>query len=294
VEVALAAGAIDVASAAADELDAIVEAYSTPALDATRLVARGRVHLAQGDVSGAADELRHAIRAWREVGAPFEVARTRAVLAHVLRALDDDDAADLELQAALTEFERLGARIDAQAAQRDLQAAMERRRGPSQTRMTFMFTDIVGSTKLAEALGDEAWDRLLRWHDDTLRALVTAGGGEIVKSTGDGFFAAFGGAHPAVDCAVSIQRALADHRRTSGFALSVRIGLHTAEASRRGTDYSGVGVHTAARVADLAGPGEILATTETLVEAGIDGTGAREATVKGVTAPVAVATVAWD
>src|SRR4029077_15358403 len=107
-----------------------------------------------------------------------------------------------------------------------------------------MFTDIVGSTKLAEVLGDQAWERLLRWHDDTLRGLVAIGGGEIVKSTGDGFFAAFDTAQAGVACALAIPRALRDHRE--GFAPPVRIGLHTADANRRGTDYSGMAVHVAA------------------------------------------------
>jgi len=98
----------------------------------------------------------------------------------------------------------------------------------------------------------------------------------------------------ALDCAISIQRALAEHRRSSGFALSVRIGLHTAQASRRGSDYRGVGVHTAARVADLAGAGEILATTETSAEAGLAASGSREAAVKGVTTPVTVSLVDWS
>ena len=157
-----------------------------------------------------------------------------------------------------------------------------------------MFTDIVGSTSLAEALGDEAWERLLRWHDDTLRNLVTSGGGEIVNPTGDGFFAAFEAARPAIDCAVAIQRALQEHRASAGFAPSVRIGLHTAEANRRGADYSGKGVHVAARVGALAGGGEILATAETLAEAGDIQTSARRQTpVKGVAAPIEIATVTW-
>ncbi len=57
--------------------------------------------------------------------------------------------------------------------------------------MTFMFTDIVGSTNLAEAMGDEAWEHVLKWHDDTLRGLVAKDGGEVVSPTGDGFFVAF-------------------------------------------------------------------------------------------------------
>jgi class 3 adenylate cyclase len=156
-------------------------------------------------------------------------------------------------------------------------------------------TDIVGSTNLAEALGDQAWEGVLRWHDDTIRRLVASGGGEIVNPTGDGFFAAFSSARAGVETATSIQRALRDHRVSSSFAPPVRIGLHTAEASRRGSDYSGMGVHVAARVAALAGTGEILATAETLAEAGdVSATDAREATVKGVTTPVHVAAVAWS
>jgi class 3 adenylate cyclase len=160
--------------------------------------------------------------------------------------------------------------------------------------MTFMFTDIVGSTTLAEAIGDRAWERLLRQHDDMLRGLIAGGGGEIVNSTGDGFFVAFDSARAAVDCAISIQRALVEHRDTTGFALSVRIGLHTAEANRRGADYSGKGIHVAARVAALADGGEILATAETLAEAGHVPTGERRtAQVKGVTETLHLAAIDW-
>ncbi len=124
---------------------------------------------------------------------------------------------------------------------------------------------------------------------------MASGGGEVVNSTGDGFFVAFDAARSGVDCAISIQRALADHRDSTGFALSVRIGLHTAEANRRGTDYSGTAVHVAARVAALAVGGEILATAETLADAGtVSTSGARSASVKGVTAPVDVAAIAWS
>ena len=119
--------------------------------------------------------------------------------------------------------------------------------------------------------------------------------GEVVNSTGDGFFVAFDSARKGVDCAVAIQRALAEHRRTSGFAPAVRIGLHAAEANRRGDDYSGMAVHVAARVAALAGGGEIVATVDTLAEAGdVAATEPQEAALKGVTAPVRVASVAWD
>ncbi len=294
VEIAIAGGDVPRARAAADELAGIVSGYPSPALEAGRQVALGRVLLAEGDAAGAVRELRAAVRGWREVGAPYEVARARAVLSRALRGLDDDEGADLEQHAALDEFQRLGARLDASTAERELRDAEDRRSGPVQTRRTFMFTDIVGSTNLAEALGNEAWERVLRWHDDLLRGLVANAGGEIVNSTGDGFFVAFDSARQGIDCAVSIQRALRDHRDSTGFAPSVRIGVHSAEANRRGTDYSGMGVHVAARVAALAGGGEILATDETLVEAGdVPTADAREARVKGVTAPLNLASITW-
>ena len=294
VEIAIAADDPLRARAAADELSRIVESYPLPALEAGKHTALGRVLIAEGDPTGAARELRSAIRFWREVVSPFEVARTQVLLARALQAVDDDDDADLELKAALAEFERLGAAPDAAAVARQLKGAEDRRVAPAHIHKTFMFTDIVGSTNLAEALGDEAWENLLRWHDDMLRTLVAKNGGEVVNSTGDGFFVAFESAGRGIDCARAIQRALVDHRRTGGFALSVRIGLHTAEANRRGADYSGVGVHLAARVAALAGGGEILATAATLAEAGdVEAGDRREATVKGVSAPVDIASVSW-
>jgi class 3 adenylate cyclase len=216
------------------------------------------------------------------------------VLAGALRALGDDEDADLESRVALEEFERLGARPDAAAAARELRDADERRSGPAAIRRTFMFTDIVGSTKLAEALGDTAWAHTLRWHDETLRRLIVDGGGEVVNSTGDGFFASFDTARAAIDTAVAIQRALRDHREQAGYPAEVRIGIHAADAARRGDDYSGVGVHIAARIGAIAEADEILATDEVLVEAGeIRSHDQREVAVRGVSTPVQVASIDW-
>jgi class 3 adenylate cyclase len=294
-EIAIATGDIALARTAVDELVGVVSGYPSPALEAGRQAALGRVLVAEGDFPAATRELRGAIKGWREVGAPYEVARARAVLSRALRAVGNEDDAELELRAALDEFRRLGARVDVEQAERELREAEDRRTGPLSATKTFMFTDIVGSTNLAEMLGDKAWERLLRWHDDMLRKLVAGGGGEVVNSTGDGFFVAFDSARSGIDCAISIQRALADHRDRTGFALSVRIGLHTAEANKRGADYSGTAVHVAARVAALAGGGEIVATAETLGDAGsVSTSGARSASVKGVTAPVNVASIAWS
>jgi len=294
VEILLATGDVAAARAAVDEVAGPSD-YPSPALEAGQRVATGRVLLAEGDPMGAARELRRAVTTWRDVGAPYEVARSRAVLAMALRTLDEPDDADLELRAALEDFRRLGAMVDAQAAENELRASEERRSAPEQVHRTFMFTDIVESTRMAEALGNAAWEGLLAWHDTTLRRLIAAGGGDVVNSTGDGFFAAFGSARKAVDSAISIQRALRDHRAEVGFAPAVRVGVHAAEAVRRGADYSGIGVHVAARVGALAQGGEICATATTLEEAGVPpATPPVEVTLKGVSTPLAIAPVAWN
>jgi class 3 adenylate cyclase len=294
VEISVAAGDAVKARTAADELARIVGDYPSPALEAGRHMALGRVLLAEGDGTGAVGELRAAIRSWREVGAPYEVAKVRALLARALRAAGVDDDADFELRAARDEFERLGATPDLTATEAHLREVSDRRARPSQVRRTFLFTDIVGSTNLAEALGDEAWERMLAWHDEALRTLFARAGGEVVNSTGDGFFVAFESSRVAIECAVAIQRALDDHRRTSGFAPPVRIGLHAANATQRGHDYSGMGVHLAARIAGLAQGGEVVASAETLSEADVEAVGAREVQVKGVSVPVGIASVTWS
>jgi class 3 adenylate cyclase len=229
------------------------------------------------------------------VGAPYEVARTRAVLSRALRVLGDEDDAELERSAALDEFRRLGARVDVGVLEREERDATDRLTGPTTARMTFMFTDIVGSTNLAEAIGDGAWERVLRWHDDTLRTVIAGGGGDIVNTTGDGFFAAFRSARQGVDTAIAIQRALVAGRDTVFVVPAVRIGLHTAEATVRGSDYSGKGVHVAARVGALAGGGEILATAAVLAEAEHTATSDRRTEqIRGVAEPVEIAAITWS
>ena len=92
------------------------------------------------------------------------------------------------------------------------------RRPARRVMKTFMFTDIVGSTNLVEALGDEAWETILRWHNTALREVFTAHDGEEISTTGDGFFVSFDSPELAVAAAIAIQRRLAEHRSTQGFA----------------------------------------------------------------------------
>jgi class 3 adenylate cyclase len=296
VEIAVAARDLARARTAAEELSGIADAFASPALHAAKHDGWGRVLLAEGGAEEAIREVRTAIRHWQEVGAPYEVAKDRVVLASALRRLDQDDQADLELETAKAEFDRLGAVRDAATTDDALRAAAGRRSAAVTARKTFVFTDIVGSTNLAEAMGDEAWEHLLRWHNETLRSLFDRYGGEVVVSTGDGFFVAFDSSRAAVESAVAVQRALAEHRRTHGFAPSVRIGAHATEASQRGTEYSGMGVHVAARIAALAEGGQVLVSAETAAEANTAYriSDPRSVALKGVSGELDVVSIDWS
>lgn len=163
---------------------------------------------------------------------------------------------------------------------------------PRRVVKTFMFTDIVKSTNLVEVLGDEAWEALLRWHDKTLRSLFAAHRGEEVVTTGDGFFVGFDSPDTALECAVAIQRTLAEHRQSHGFAPQVRIGVHASDATQVGRDFKGKGVHEAARIAALAEGGEILASKQTA--AGYPSVSEpRSVILKGISEPVEVVSINW-
>ena len=157
---------------------------------------------------------------------------------------------------------------------------------------TFMFTDVVGSTNLVEALGDEAWDTLLRWHDATLREVFTAHEGREISTTGDGFFVSFDSPEAAVAAAIAIQRRLAEHRQKAGFAPQVRIGLHASDAQQVGTNFRGKGVHEASRIAGLATGGQIIASLTTVGEA-YRSSGVRSELLKGLSEPMEVVTIDW-
>ena len=132
---------------------------------------------------------------------------------------------------------------------------------------TVLFTDIVGSTERAAALGDRRWRELLEAHDALVHREVERGRGTVVKTTGDGVLAAFDGPARALRAAQAIRS------QASALGLTLRVGLHSGECELRGTDLAGIAVHIGARVAALAGPGEILATgtvADLVVGSGID------------------------
>ncbi len=296
VEITLAMGDSEAALAAVEEMEGIAATYGTSVLRALAGCARGALQMAEGEAAAALGSLRQSLRLWQEIDAPYEGARARVAMAAAYRASGDDASARLELDAALSAFERLGAALDTRRVRELLETGAGdggRSVAPSRATKTFMFSDIVNSTPLIGAIGDLAWNDLLNWHDKTLRSLFSAHAGEEFKHGGDGFAVAFESARAAVDCAVAIQSSLAEHRRNHGFALQVRIGLHTSEATRRGTDYGGKGVHAAARIGGLAGAEEIIACLETVEAAGVSASEPRSVTLKGISEPVRVVAINW-
>ena len=298
VEIALANGSLPDARAAAQELDDIASVYDTTAIQASAASASGELAAAEGDTDGAVADLRRSLQLWQEVDAPYEAAKVRLHLASVYGSCGDKSVALLELDAALAGFQRLGAGLDEKRALEIRERGWQTPTKPAshdRATKTFMFTDICKSTPLVEAMGDSAWDGILRWHDEALRSLFAEHIGEEVKHQGDGFFVAFDSERQALDCAVAIQRALTDNRRDHGFAPDVRIGLHAASATQRGDDYVGIGVNLASRIGATADAGEILVSQTTMSGAGIshDASAPRSITLKGISEPVDVVTLNW-
>jgi class 3 adenylate cyclase len=124
--------------------------------------------------------------------------------------------------------------------------------------VTLLFSDIEGSTQLTEALGDREWMNLLREHNELVRAQLAAHRGFEVKAQGDGFMLAFASARDALNCAIGIQRGLAERDASE---LRVRIGLHTGETIKEADDFFGKAVILAARIAGEARGSEILVSS---------------------------------
>lgn len=301
VEIALTANDTATARAAAEEIGQIAERYTTRGPKASAAAARGVIELAEGDIQAASHDLQLAVELCTLAEAPYETAVVRRALAEAYAAGGDADAAIVEARAARAGFEHLGAMPDLRRTDRllaTLEASTDpRAAGPAADRVvrTFVFTDIVDSTKLAELLGDEAWNKVMRWHDQTLRAVVAEHGGEEIKATGDGFFLAFDDPDRAIESAMAIQRRLAEQRQSQGFAPSVRIGVHRAEASRSGLDYVGGGVNQAARIGAAAAGSEILVSATTLDASRRRDLPAerRSIDLRGISSPVDVAAVDW-
>jgi class 3 adenylate cyclase len=144
---------------------------------------------------------------------------------------------------------------------------------------TVVFTDICGSTERAVALGDRDWKSLLDRHDEALRDVLARHGGVEVRTTGDGMLATFDSPTRAVRCASDMIQA------AQATGLDIRAGVHTGEIERHGKDVAGIAVHIGARVAALAGAGEVLvsgAVPPLVVGSGLNFADRGEHALKGV------------
>jgi class 3 adenylate cyclase len=117
---------------------------------------------------------------------------------------------------------------------------------------TVLFTDIVGSTEQLSGQGDSRWRQQLDVHDQVVDRTLSKYGGRRAKHTGDGIFALFDGPTKAARCALELVPALG----TRG--IRIRVGVHIGECERRGDEWSGLAVHTGARIGAMAGPAEVL------------------------------------
>jgi pimeloyl-ACP methyl ester carboxylesterase len=131
------------------------------------------------------------------------------------------------------------------------------RRGPEPDRVlaTVLFTDIVGSTERAATVGDRRWQELLDAHHAAVRRELERFRGREIDNAGDGFLATFDGPARAIRCAQAVRDGVAT------LGLAIRAGLHTGECEMRGEAVAGIAVHVGARVAALAGSGEVLVSS---------------------------------
>jgi class 3 adenylate cyclase len=162
--------------------------------------------------------------------------------------------------------------------------------------VTIMFSDIEGSTAMADRLGDTKFMEVLREHNAIIRDQVKAHSGFEVKSEGDGFMVAFQSAARALECASAIQKSLAARNQTSDEPVKVRMGLHAGEVIKEGEDFFGRNVIMAARVASQANGGEIL--TSGVVKALLSGSDVvwgdpRTVALKGLSGEHEIWAVQW-
>ena len=161
--------------------------------------------------------------------------------------------------------------------------------------VTFVFTDLVGSTQLIDALGDDESDPLIRQHLRRLRAIVASHEGQVVKSLGDGLMAAFTSAAHAVDAAVHMQQAVA---ASEDARLQLRIGVNSGEAVYDGIDYYGKPVWVAQRYCNAAEGGQILTSEVVRTLVGTRGSHRFEdrgpIELRGVAEPAPALEVVWE
>jgi class 3 adenylate cyclase len=191
---------------------------------------------------------------------PVLSAQIRLELGRAFQQAGEPESAAVEVEAALSSFERLGMApkvFAARALLAELEAPTSKAVGdgaPAAGRRlaSVLFTDIVGSTEQLARIGDSAWKEILNEHDRTVDRIVGEFHGRVVKHTGDGVCATFEEPNGAINCAVALREALGDR------GIRIRTGIHAGEIELRGTHIDGIAVHTAARVLARADANEIL------------------------------------
>jgi class 3 adenylate cyclase len=216
---------------------------------------------APGDAEAATAMLNEALQLYQDIGLPQRVEK---VLAVKMQAQE-------KVAPGLTPSPPRAKRTMRSTIEQILPSALAdapglARHSDERGTVTILFTDIEGSTALAQRLGDKAYHALLAEHNRILREQVARHGGHEVKSMGDGFMVAFASAARALSCAVAIQKTFAAYNaeRASARAepveapINVRIGLNTGESIEEAGDYFGTAVTLAARIAGKARGGQVL------------------------------------
>ena len=126
-----------------------------------------------------------------------------------------------------------------------------------------MFTDIEGSTRLAQQTSPDEFQALMEAHNTLVGAAIVGNEGTVIRTEGDSFFAVFTSGSDAVSAAVATQRALANHGWPQDHAIRVRVGIHTGEGRLGGADYIGFDVHRAARISATAHGGQVVVSADT-------------------------------
>jgi tetratricopeptide (TPR) repeat protein len=253
VTVALAVGRRDEAERAVEELERLADATGSSAYRAGASAARGELLLAEGNVAAAIERLQQARRRWCEIDAPYEAAEVQIKLAEALVETGDRRGACLQLAAALSVFEQLGADMDAGGTRRRL-AQLRSEQGAAAATPSpraWACVEIIGSARLIEAIGEEGWNDFEGWLRRTLGNCCTAHGGTAERSDeGSRFTAAFPSVDDAVRCAVQMQQVLLDHRSRHGFAPPARAGVVDGDPD--------TAVERAGRLASLGAAGDVL------------------------------------
>jgi class 3 adenylate cyclase len=204
------------------------------------------------DVSPVLPSVRVPTLVLQREGAHWDVRSSRYLAGHIPGArLVELPGADFS--PALGDQERLFAELEAFLAEASQGGQWQTE--PDRVLATLLFTDIVGATARAAELGDRAWRALLEEHHAEIRHQLSCFRGKEIDTAGDGFFATFDGPARAILCACAVRDALAE------LGLDVRAGVHAGECEIVDAKISGIAVHTGARVAALAGPGEVLVSS---------------------------------